>query len=317
MARGPYTGIFDMIRRLNSHHINKRCLESLAKAGAFDCFENTHRAQFFHQENSEDSIFLEKIVRHGADYHARKDSIQQSLFGEAEEVTLTEMGMPDCRPWSKMEQLKFEKDVTGFYMSGHPLDEYRTEIDYFCSRTIEDLKQDLKPLKGKEFTFAGIVIEANHRIGKTGKPYGSFVVEDYLNFVSLTVFSEDYLRWKHLMEEGQYIFLKARVESRFDNPDQMAIRVSQITLLSEAMEKFAKTLTLSLHLESVTPALVKKLQAAVKQHKGKCQLRMRIHDAEGNFTVDLPSRKHRVNAKEFLVALREMPEITFRLYGEP
>jgi DNA polymerase-3 subunit alpha len=291
-------------------------MESLAKAGAFDCFENTHRAQYFFQENSDDQIFLEKIIRHAADYHARKDSIQQSLFGEAEEVHFKEISLPDCRPWSKLEQLKLEKDVTGFYMSGHPLDDYQFELDQFCNKTIEDLKQDLKPLKGKEITFAGIVIEANHKIGKTGKPYGSFVVEDYYNFISLTVFSEEYLKWKHLLEEGQYVFLKARIESRFDSPDQLTIRISQVILLAEVVEKFSKVLSLTLVLDELVIDTIHKLNAAAKHFKGKCQLRIRVHDPVENITIDLPSRKYRVNPKEMIKALEELPEIHIRVFGE-
>lgn len=317
LANGPYVSIFDMTRRINSHLINKRCMESLAKAGAFDCFENTHRAQYFFQENSDDPIFLEKIIRHAADYHARKDSIQQSLFGEEEQVHFKEVTLPDCRPWTKLEQLKHEKDVTGFYMSGHPLDDYQFEIDQYCNKTIEDLKQDLKPLKGKEVTFAGIVIEANHKIGKTGKPYGSFVVEDYFNFISLTMFSEEYLKWKHMLEEGQYVFLKARIESRFDSPDQMSIRVNQVTLLPEVMEKFSKTLSLTIMLDDLTPKIIEKLQQAAKQYKGKCSLRIRVHDPAENVSIDLPSRKFRVNPKEIIHVLADNPEIQIRIFGEP
>ena len=315
-ANGPYASIFDMTRRINSHTVNKRCMESLAKAGAFDCFENTHRAQYFYQENSDDMTFLEKLIRHATDYHARKDSMQQSLFGEAEEVHFPELTMPDCRPWSKLEQLKFEKEVTGFYMSGHPLDDYKYEMDQFCSKTIEDLKQDLKPLKGKDITFAGIVIDANHKIGKTGKPYGSFVVEDYFNFISLTMFSEEYLKWKHMLGEGQYVFLKARIESRFDSPDQMTIRINQVTLLPEVMEKFSKVLSLTLTLSDLALETIHKLHHAAKLHKGKCLMRIRIQDPVENFTIDLPSKKYKVNPKDMINALAEMPEIQFRVFGE-
>ncbi len=313
---GPYASIFDMTRRINAHTVNKRCMESLAKAGAFDCFENTHRAQYFYQENSDDVIFLEKLIRHATDYHSRKDSMQQSLFGEAEEIHFSELSLPECRPWTKLEQLKFEKDVTGFYMSGHPLDDYHHEMEQFCSKTIDDLKQDLKPLKGKDITFAGIVIEANHKIGKTGKPYGSFVVEDYYNFISLTMFSEEYLRWKHMLEEGQYVFLKARIESRFDSPDQMTIRVNQVTLLPDVMEKFSKVLTLTVILGDLTPGMIRNLQQAAKLHKGKCHLRIRVHDPVENITIDLPSRKYRVNPKEMINSAEEMPEVQVKVFGE-
>ncbi len=316
IENGPYTSIFDLTRRINSHAVNKRCMESLAKAGAFDCFENTHRAQYFFQENSDDLIFLEKIIRHATDYHSRKDSMQQSLFGETEDIQLKEMALPECRPWSKLEQLKFEKDVTGFYMSGHPLDDYQFELNQFCNVTIEELKQDLKLLKGKEITFAGIIIEANHKVGKTGKPYGSFVVEDYYNFISLTVFSEEYLKFKHFIDEGQYVFIKARIESRFENPDQLVIRVNQIFLLSDVMEKFSKVMSLTLMIHELGVDNISRLHNIAKQHKGKCHLRIRVSDPDENITIDMSSRKYRVNPKEMIRSLIDLPEIQVRVFGD-
>ncbi|MCK9422537.1 MAG: DNA polymerase III subunit alpha [Bacteroidales bacterium] len=313
---GPFQSIFDLTRRVNAHAVNKRCMESLAKAGAFDCFERTHRAQYFFQENSDDLMFLEKIIKNAIDFHSRKDSMQQSLFGEAEEVHFQEFTLPDCRPWTKLEQLKYEKEVTGFYMSGHPLDDYHMEMEQFCNVTIEDLKQDLKPLKGKEVTFAGIVIEANHKIGKTGKQFGSFVLEDYFNFITLTVFSEEYLKWKHLLNEGQYLYIKARVEPRFDNPDQLVLRVNNITLLSEVMEKYTRVLSLTLEINELTVDTIYKLNTLAKQYKGRCSLRLRIQDYSENMSIDLPSKKYRVNAGEMIRELSKLPEIQIKLIGE-
>jgi len=201
-------------------------------------------------------------------------------------------------------------------MSGHPLDDFRYEIEQFCTRNIDDLKQDLKPLKGKEVTFAGIVIEANHRVGKNGKPYGSFVVEDYTNFITLTMFSEEYLKWKHLLDEGRYVFLKARIEARYDNPDQLNIRVIQVNLLPEIMEKFARTLTVTVSLPELTPAVIRRLHELAKKHKGRCHLRLRVHDPEEGTVIDLPSKKYRVNPKEMTEALGDLPEVQFHIFGE-
>jgi len=313
---GPFTSIFELTRRISSHTVNKRCLESLAKAGAFDCFEGAHRAQYFYQENSDDTIFLEKVIRYAADYHARMASMQQSLFGESEEIQLKEITLPECRPWSKLEQLKFEKEIAGFYMSGHPLDYYRLEFEQFCNITIDDLKQDLKPLKGKEVSFGGIVIEATHKIGKNGKPYGSFVVEDYYNFITLTVFSEDFLKWKHLLEDGQYIFIKARIESRYDNPDQLVIRINNILLLPEVTEKFSHITVLTVRLDEMTDDRIDHLSQLAKTHKGKCALKIRVYDEVENITIELPSKKYRVNAKEIINSLDEFPKIQARILPE-
>jgi DNA polymerase-3 subunit alpha len=304
---GPFTGIFDFTRRISSHHINKRCMESLAKAGAFDCFEGLHRAQLFYKENGDETIFLETILRHSADYHLRKGSSQQSLFGEAEEVEMVELRLPDCPPWSRREQLRFEKEITGFYMSGHPLDEFKLEIEQFCTVNTSQLKSDLNPFRGKEVSFAGTIISSTHKTAKNGKLFGSFVIEDYIDFFSISLFSEDYLKYKHFMEEGQHVFIHARVEPRYDNPDQLQLRVNQVSLLAEMMEKSARILILTINLEDLSEEFVAELQQIAKNHKGKCQFRLRVVDADEGLSIDLPSRKFRVDAKQVVQAVSDFP----------
>jgi DNA polymerase-3 subunit alpha len=139
---GLFTDIFDFTKRINLKAVNKRCMESLAMAGAFDNFENTHRAQYFFRENTDDSIFLEKVIKFAASHQERINTAQVSLFGEDSEIVVPDPELPACEPWSKLQQLKNEKEVTGFYMSGHPLDDYKIEMDSFCNVALKDLNED-------------------------------------------------------------------------------------------------------------------------------------------------------------------------------
>lgn len=300
MRNGPFTSIFDLTTRVNSHTVNKRCLEALAKAGAFDCFENTHRAQYFFQEPGEESTFLEKVMRHASDYTARKNSSQQSLFGEDEEIEMTELQLPECQPWSRIEQLRQEKEITGFYMTGHPLDDYNVEMQSFCSVTLEKLKADMQEFRNKDVSFAGIVIASTQKTGKNGKPYATFTVEDYLDSLNLFLYSEEFLKWKHLLDEGTFVHLKARIEPRFDAPDQLRVKVTGMMLLSETMEKFAKNLFVTIKLSDLGEELIEKLVNLTKKNKGKCNLRIRLYDQDTNLVIDLPSRKFKVNPKELM-----------------
>ena len=310
---GPFISIFDFTRRISSHHINKRCMEALARAGAFDCFEGMHRAQLFHKVNGEETTFLESVIRHATDYHSRKSSSQQSLFGEAEVVEMIDLRLPDCPPWSRLDQLRYEKEITGFYMSGHPLDDFKLEIEQFCNVTSEQLKSDLSSFKGKEVCFAGTVVSATHKTGKTGKPFGSFTIEDYVDFISVSLFSEDYLRFKHFMDEGQHVFIKVKIEPRYDNPDQLTLKVLHVSLLAEVIEKNAKLLTLTFPVDELNDEAVDKIHQLVKNNKGKCQLRIRVVDQEKAFNIELQSKKFRVNAKEVIKAVRDFPGISFHL----
>jgi len=316
MKNGPFTSIFDLTTRVNSHTLNKRCLEALAKAGALDSFRHTHRAQYFYQEPGDEIIFLEKIIRHASGHLARKNSAQQSLFGEEMETVLTELALPDCKPWSRIEQLKHEKEITGFYMTGHPLDEFNVEMESFCSVTLERLKADMKEFKNKDFSFAGMVIAAAHKIGKNAKPFGVFTLEDYFDSINLFIYSEDYLKWKHLLEEGMFLHVKARVEARFGEPDQLRVRVTHLVLLSEAMEKYARSLSITIALTELTGDAIKKIHDLAKSHKGRTNLRIRISDPEENVFVELPSRKYKVNPKEMVNRLLDSEEFEVRVFQE-
>lgn len=315
-ANGPFLDIFDLTRRVTSHNVNKRCLEALAQAGAFDCFAGTHRAQYFYKEREDDSTFLEKVMRQASDYIQRKNSSQGSLFGDMEETVFQPPAMPECEPFSRIEQLRKEKEVTGFYISGHPLDDFRTEMDTFCNVNIEMLKADLKRFRGQDISFAGIVTGPQHKQGKNGKPFGSFLVEDYTDSISLFLYSEDYLKYRHLLVDGMFVFLKARVESRFDAPDQMVIRISSMVLLSDVMEKYSKGVTVTLRLQDLTPDNIGLLMAAAKKHKGKASLRIRVEDREERTTVDLPSKKFKVNPREMITSLSVYPDFEVKLLHE-
>jgi DNA polymerase III subunit alpha len=310
---GPFKDIFDFLSRVDLRSVNKRSLESLAKAGGFDGFPGTHRAQYFFQLPGDESFFLEKLLRYANDVQARASSRQHSLFGGEQEVMLPRMELPVCEHWKKMIQLKFEKEIIGFYMSGHPLDEYRLEIENFCTVSIGELKSDMKLFKGREVVFAGIVTEATARTGKTGKPFGTFVVEDYFDSIQIMLFSEDFLKMKGLLEVDSFVHIKAKVESRYDAPDQMNLRVSSVTILQEVFEKFSKSITVTIPLQDVTKANIAFLQTLAKKHKGKNLLRILVKDEEEKLSVELPSKKFRVEAKEFSRELAETTEFSFKI----
>jgi DNA polymerase III subunit alpha len=313
VARGPYKDIFDFLARVDLRSVNKRSLDSLAKAGGLDCFPGTHRAQYFYKAHGDDLLFLEKLIRFATDAQARASSTQHSLFGGEQEVMLPKIELPVCQPFKKMDQLKFEKEIIGFYLSGHPLDDFKLEIENFCTVSISELKADMKVFKGKEVVFAGIITEATHRVGKTGKPFGSFIVEDYYDSIQILLFSEEFLKVKHFLEVDCYVYIKARVESRYDAPDQLNLRINTVTLLQEVFEKFAKSITVSLALKDITKENIEFLLSLAKKHKGKNLLRIQIQDEEEKLSIEIPSKKFRVEAKEFSHHLALTPEFSFKI----
>ncbi|MCD4697654.1 MAG: DNA polymerase III subunit alpha, partial [Bacteroidales bacterium] len=309
---GIYKSIFDFSKRVNLRSVNKRSMEALALAGAFDSFENTHRAQYFYRENTEDTIFLEKIAKYAATYQEKQNSSQVSLFGDIDEIEVMDPDMPKCDSWTKLEQLKKEKEVTGFYMSGHPLEDYKIEMANFCSVTINEIKNNLANYKNKTITFAGILTSINHRTSKTGNQFATFTLEDFTDFNSFILFSEDYLKLKHFLVEGSSLLVKAQVALRNNkNRNQWDIRISSIMLLSEAMEKLTKGITLQIPLSGITEDFVEGLTETIKKSEGKCSLKFQVTDTEDNTNIEMPSKKYTVGASEFLREISEYPNVTY------
>jgi DNA polymerase-3 subunit alpha len=115
------------------------------------------------------------------------------------------------------------------------------------------------------------------------------------------------------MEEGQHVFIKVKIEPRYDNPDQLTLKVLHVSLLAEVMEKHARSLTLTFPIDELKAEAVDKIQQMVKHHKGKCQLRIRVADPMEALNIELPSKRLRVNAKELIQALTNFPGIGFHL----
>ncbi|MCK5814446.1 MAG: DNA polymerase III subunit alpha, partial [Flavobacteriaceae bacterium] len=143
---GNFKSIFDLAKRIDLRAANKRTFEGMVFAGGFDSF-NSHRAQYFSLDEKGVS-FLEKSIRYGSKFQENLNSSQISLFGESSEFQFPEPIIPDCEEWAMMEKLSKEKEVVGIYISGHPLDDYKTELKYFCNASLVDFENP-KDLEGK------------------------------------------------------------------------------------------------------------------------------------------------------------------------
>ncbi|MCD4747053.1 MAG: DNA polymerase III subunit alpha [Bacteroidales bacterium] len=310
---GLFTNIFDFTKKINLRSVNKRSLEALAMAGAFDRFKDTHRAQYFYRKDTDDSVFIEKIIKYAANYQEKKNSSQVSLFGDDFETEINDPELPVCEPWTKLEQLKKEKEVTGFYMSGHPLEDFKIEIDNFCNVTLSNLKSNLNLFKNKTVSFAGIVTSVSHKTTKNGNPYGSFTIEDFSDTIQLVLFSEEYLKMKHFLIEGSSLFIKARVQYRYKSTDQLEIKITNINLLSEVLNKFTHEIIIQLSLNDLSEKMIEEIHSLVNSNKGKCNLKFHITDIADNISVEMPSKKYRVDGSYFIKAINSYPGIKYKL----
>ncbi|PCH69191.1 MAG: DNA polymerase III subunit alpha [Bacteroidetes bacterium] len=305
-----YSSIFDLVKRIDLKSANKKTFESLVLAGALDSFGDISRAQFLHE--TDNVTFLERILKFGNAVQEGENSSQASLFGGIEEIEIAQPEPPICEEWGRLQQLSKEKEVVGIYISGHPLDDFRLEIEHFCRNGISDFN-DLEKLKGRDISFAGIVTDVNHRTTKTGKPFGSFTIEDYTDSTQLFLFSKDYVSFKNFLNIGWFLFIKAKVQPRFNDDGRLEVKISQIELLQEVREKMAESITLKFNLPELSDDFLGKLPALFNGGKGKCRLKVLVEDPEEEISISMPSRKIRVDlTNEFLQSL-EREKIPYKV----
>ncbi len=302
IANGSFKNIFDLTQRISGKAANKRCLESLAQAGAFDCFEGIHRAQYFATDGKDNASAIERAVKYGSAYSSQQNSSQHSLFGDA--GSATEIPAPvliACEPWSKLEELKKEKEVIGFYISGHPLDGFKFEIKNFCNINIEELNQSLDKNKNRDVSFAGIITDVNHRMSKNGKPFGSFNIEDFSSSMQITLFGEDYGKLKQFLNPESIVYIKGKVSTRYNSSDDWEFRPNSIQFLSDISDKMTKQLNVKMKLFDVNKNNISKLQELWDVNKGTVPVRMQIVDDEKNWVIPFMSKLHRVKVNSQLV----------------
>lgn len=314
--QGPFTSIFDLMRRVNLRSANRKALESLAYAGAFDGL-GIERAHFFHSSGEGRPTYLESLIRYGQQYQDGADSSQVSMFDAVgdEAAAIPEPALPVIEGWSALEQLHHEKEVIGFYLSGHPLDDHRLEIKHLCNIGLSQL-QELEKVADRELCMAGIVTKAEHRIAKSGKPFGSFSIEDHEGSHDMMLFSEDYLKYKHFLEKGTLLFLKGRATARTWGRDEgkLEFRITSMDLLSDAKEKYITSLQIRFEAERLNDMLVDQLTTTLKASPGKCRLKFSLVSNEEHITVELPSKGIAVGLNEELIhALDQIPDVTYSL----
>ena len=307
---GKYSSIFDATKRIDLRSANKKAFESLALAGGFDSFEGIHRAQYFNSSDGS-APFIEKAIKYGANHQDSENSAQASLFGGESEVSIPEPEIPTCEEWGTMEKLSKEKDVVGIYLSGHPLDDFKFEINNFCNAKIRDLQSlELASKKG-EMRMAGIVTGVQHRMTKTGKPFGILDFEGYEDSHSFFIFGDDYVKFKGYLNTGWFLFMKGKSQKR-NWGDELEFKISSIELLSELRDKLAKNVTLKMEYDTVNEELVNWLKELGKEKLGKCTLSVALVDRKNKNTVQMKSREIKVNlTNTFIEEVQKWPNIEF------
>ncbi|WP_010519497.1 DNA polymerase III subunit alpha [Croceivirga radicis] len=314
---GPYKSVFDMTKRVDLRAANKKAFENLALAGGFDSFGGTHRAQYFHQE-ADGIMFLEKVIKYGSKFQENQNSSQVSLFGEASEVQIPEPVVPPCDDWGTMEKLRREKEVVGIYLSGHPLDDFKKEMDAFCTASLSHLKGDLNEVVNRELSVAGVITDVQHRVSKNGKGWAAFTVEDYMDSYEFRIFGEEYLRFRHFLMMNSFIYLKVFIREGWVNREtgkkgDPRLQFNDFKQLQDVMETYAKKLTIKLNVAALQEQRIKELKEAILEHAGSHTLNFVVYEQEEKIKLNLSSRKQKVNITTDLLNTLEKQEVVYKL----
>jgi DNA polymerase-3 subunit alpha len=288
---GPFVSMFDMIKRINQRTVNKKTLESLAYAGSFDCFKEMHRAQYFHIAPGDTSTGLERIIKFGNVYQTNSTSSSNSLFGDLAMPAIAMPKIPNCEPWSLTELLDHEKEVTGMFMSGHPLDHFKFEITHYGITRLGEFNEikdavALQSNPGKTLRLAGLVVDAQHRVSKTGKQFGALTIEDYTGKSEFMLWSEDYARYSNYLEKGKNLFLTGGFRQRF-NKAEFEFRIEKMMLLESIKPILTKQIIMEVEARFINEALVQFIERNVKQYPGKSGLKFNIIESKSHNRISL------------------------------
>ena len=311
-----YKSIFDFAKRVDLRSANKKAFDSLVLAGAFDSIDTAHRAQYFY-ENNEGQTFIEKAIRFGSKYQERQNSSQTNLFADFGEMELIEPEFPECEKWTKLNQLKKEKDVVGIYISGHPLDDYIDSVRFFSNIKLNDLK-NLNPLVDKEIRIAGIIGEVDHKISKNGKGWATFVMEDYYESYELRIFGEDYLKFKHFLNENNFVCVKMFVKEGWKDRESGRVGDPRIQYLSfhqlqDSLSSKVKRILIKVDAQLLEENHIKFFKDVLKKHKGDQELIFNILGNGDGLRLNLSSPKQKLKITEELLKTLRQNKFEFRL----
>lgn len=307
-----FKDIFDFAEKVNLQTVNKKNFEALALAGAFDELGNIKRSQYFALDPKAGVSFIEQITRYGSKVQTEKNNNQRSLFGESSGFDLQKPEAPIVEDWSKLERLNKEKEVIGIYLSAHPLDDYKLEIDNFCNTPLTDMK-DLPSLNGKDITIAGMITSAKVLTSKNGNFYGRVTLEDYSDSWEMTLFGKDFENFRKFFFEGYSLLIKGKVQPKSYNPAEIEFKIKSMHMLSDVKEEMIKMVSITIPLDEINEGLVDNIKKQAEVNKGKINLKFKIVDPESKISIDLFSRTLKVNLSQKFLDFLQVNDFVFRV----
>lgn len=328
---GPFKDIYDFAERINLNTCNRKALESLVYAGAFDSLKEVKRHHYFLPCNK-DGIFLDSLIRYGNMIQEEKNRDISSLFGEgSQSLAPPERPVPPHTALEAPEDLlKKEKEMVGIYLSSHPLDRFSFEMKHFTSHSLQDIAQILEKAQSeenfpsREVRLGGLVTNVTSALSKnSGRPWGTFTLEDYNSTRKFTLFGKEYEQFLPYMRQGEALLMKCSLQERFSykkkngavqdkGPKEKEVRILEISLLANAKDTL-NTMTMYLDVEQINASFRKELVNMLAGNPGKITVHFVLKDKGNRMAVKLFSRSHRIDLTPELLEWIQKKNLEFNV----
>ncbi len=313
---GPFKDIFDFIKRINQRTVNRKTLESLAYAGGFDCFTNYHRAQYFHIPEGETATGLERVIKYGQIITTQNATTTNTLFGDLPvSMEIPAPRIPECSAWELTKQLDHEKDVTGMYLSGHPLDHYRFEMKHYGITSITDFNEFKENVKthnnaNRLFRLIGLVTTVQIRTSKTnGNNFGIYTVEDYSGKMEFALFSEEYQRISPFLQQGTSVYITGFMKQRYKQ-GEYEFKVQQVCLAETLKKTMTKQLNIEVHPQDISEDMIRFVEKNLKEFPGQSALKFIVAEPKNNIRLSLMTGTNSIQMNEELINfLQDKPQL--------
>ncbi|MDE6371167.1 MAG: DNA polymerase III subunit alpha, partial [Duncaniella sp.] len=311
-AAGPYQSVWDFIERIPSGTVNRRTLENLVLAGAFDSFPDIKREDFM-AENARGEAFSEVLVRYGQAFHQDRMSSAMSLFGDDSELQTA--GRPAVVPateWPMATKLEKERELVGMYLSAHPLDPFYMELNHGLGCSVKRFTE-LDPVEGMDVQFGGMVTDFQTMQGKKG-PFGRLKVEDFSGSTELMLFGQTYINFRNYGVAGTPILISGRFQRRFAN-SEVRFEITNIQLLEDMRGKLVRSITIDVEAAGMNRLLGSLLEESMKPREGihpQGELAFRIFDPAINRVLHMRAAR-RININRDLIETLEGENIPYTI----
>jgi DNA polymerase-3 subunit alpha len=292
--KGEFASIFDLAGRVDLRSVNKKTIESLIQAGAFDTL-HPNRNQLLES--------LDDIVSYGARKQQEDSMNQISLFGGAKAGSQNsqEPKLREVEPWSNMEKLKREREYIGFFLSGHPLDRFRDDAKVFTTNNLG--ADSLQTCKERDYvSVVGIVTTVKLARDKKGRPFSFFSMEDEQGSIEAIAFSDAFDKHMNLIQPDTLVWVEAQIDSKGGMPKLIVKNMDRIENLREKLQGKIRV-RIQIHTGEVSDADIKTASELLDQNKGQSPVGLNIFSKHPE-PMSMNVRKHVVDPNDAL--LREL-----------